>query len=150
MPTAKRIEDFRVTRNIALTPRHFLLELVAPGTLPELSPGQFVQVLVENSSSTFLRRPFSIHRVIRENNLIHLLIQIKGEGTKKLSRLREGDKLNLVYPLGNSFNLKNDGPVLLIGGGCGVAPLMFLAKSLCMDKQNVTILIGGRKKHDLF
>ena len=150
MSSAKRIEDFRVTRNVALTPRHFLLELLAPGKLPGLLPGQFVQVLVENSTSTFLRRPFSIHRVNETENTLDLLVQIKGEGTRKLSRLREGDRLNLIYPLGNSFSLQKNGPVLLIGGGCGVAPLLFLAQSLCTNDTKVAILIGGRKKHDLF
>jgi len=149
MNAAKRIEDFRVTRNISLTPRHFILEAMAPEKLPGMLPGQFVQVLVENSHTTFLRRPFSVHLVKEKENSLQLLVQIKGDGTKKLSLLREGDRLNLVYPLGNSFTTGVKGEVLLIGGGCGVAPLLFLARTLQEQGAKVTTLIGGRRKHDL-
>jgi len=112
-------------------------------------PGQFVQVLVEDSGSTFLRRPFSIHFVDYSTNLLKLMIQIKGDGTRKLSGLKEGERLNLIYPLGNSFTLDAIAPVLLIGGGCGVAPLLFLAEQFNHKGIKPTILIGGKTKKDL-
>ena len=71
---------------------------------PNLNPGQFAQVRVDGSPETFLRRPISIHDVDYEKNTFKLLIQIAGKGTETLSRLRNGDMLNLIYPLGNSFS----------------------------------------------
>ena len=150
MPAVKRTGNFTVVRNTDLTPRHFLLELLAPQKLPEMFPGQFVQVLVENSPSTFLRRPFSIHHLDTKENTIRLLIQVKGDGTRKLRQLRPGESVNLLFPLGNSFSIPERSDVLLIGGGCGVAPLLFLAMSLHGKGISPSILIGARSKKDLF
>ncbi|MCX6252803.1 MAG: dihydroorotate dehydrogenase electron transfer subunit [Bacteroidetes bacterium] len=149
MAARKFIHDFVVRKNIRLNPRHFVLELTPPEKLPAIFPGQFVQVLVEDTGSTFLRRPFSIHFIDHSSNLLKLMIQIKGEGTRKLSRLMEGDRINLIYPLGNSFILESISPVLLIGGGCGVAPLLFLAQQFNLRDIRPTILIGGKTKKDL-
>ena len=121
MDVKKFVHDLQVVRTIRLNHRHFILELLAPEKFPLILPGQFVQALVKDSPSTFLRRPFSIHSVDYARNSLRLLIQIKGEGTQHLSKLKDGDSLNLVYPLGNSFSLPGPGNVLLVGGGCGVA-----------------------------
>ena len=132
-----------------MNPRHFILELLAPVKLPSLSPGQFVELLVNESNHAFLRRPFSIHSVSPETNTLRLLVQIKGEGTNKLSRTRVGGKVNLIYPLGNSFTLPETRNVLLVGGGCGVAPLLFLAVKLNETGIRPVILVGGKTKKDL-
>ena len=112
-------------------------------------PGQFAQVRVGDSPSTFLRRPFSIHSVDYGKNTFRLLIQVKGEGTRHLSMLREGDSLNVIFPLGNSFSLPNTKEVLLVGGGCGVAPLLFLAQFLNQNHIRPTILLGFRTKDEV-
>jgi dihydroorotate dehydrogenase electron transfer subunit len=150
MSGKKILHDLIVLRNEHLNKRHFILELQAPGVLPQFLPGQFVQVLIKDSPTTFLRRPFSIHGIDPVNNTFRLLIQIKGEGTKHLSCLREGEKLNVLYPLGNSFSLPSGKNVLLVGGGCGVAPLLFLARWLKEQDVNVTILTGWKRKEDIF
>jgi len=136
MSVKKVLHDLVILKNEHLNKRHFILELKAPQPLPEFLPGQFVQVLVKDSPSTLLRRPFSIHGVDHLNNSFRLLIQIKGEGTRHLSQLREGEKLNVMYPLGNSFTLPKGKTALLVGGGCGVAPLLFLGHWL--KEQGVT------------
>ncbi len=150
MKDKKFLRDLVVTKNVHLNRRHFILELQAPEVLPQFLPGQFVQVLVTDSPSTFLRRPFSIHAFDPQKNTFRLLIQIKGEGTRHLSLLTEGDKLNILYPLGNSFSLPAGKNVLLVGGGCGVAPLLFLAGWLKAQDLNVTILTGWKRKEDIF
>lgn len=150
MKSKKRIEDFTVVRNTRLNSRHFLLELQPQMKLPELFPGQFVQVLVEGSSTTFLRRPFSIHSVDYKINTFSLLIQVKGDGTGKLSHIREGEHLNLIYPLGNFFSVPQGKEILLVGGGCGVAPLLFLAQFYSERSFKVTILTGWRTALDIF
>ena len=150
MNVKKVLYDLVVMKNEHLNKRHFILELQAPESLPRFLPGQFVQVLIKDSPSTFLRRPFSIHGVDPERNTFRLLIQIKGEGTRHLSHVREGEKLNVLYPLGNSFSLPSGKNVLLIGGGCGVAPLLFLARWLKEQDVKVTILTGWKRKEDIF
>ena len=145
---AKRIEDFIVTGNRFINKDIFILELLSNNQLPELRPGQFVQVRIDGSPETFLRRPLSIHDADYSGNRIRLLIQLAGKGTETLSKLRVGDKLNLIYPLGNSFSMPSseNEKILLIGGGCGVAPLMFLGKYLKSNGYKFDILLGFRNR----
>jgi dihydroorotate dehydrogenase electron transfer subunit len=150
MKDKKFLRDLVITKNIRLNKRHFILEFTATDLLPRFLPGQFVQVLVKDSPSTFLRRPFSIHAFDPNENSFRLLIQIKGEGTKHLSFLQEGEKVNVMFPLGNSFTRPSGKNVLLVGGGCGVAPLLFLASWLKEQEMNVTILTGWKRKEDIF
>jgi dihydroorotate dehydrogenase electron transfer subunit len=149
MELKKLVQDLLVVENIRLNKRHFILELLAPDKFPLILPGQFAQALVKDSPSTFLRRPFSIHSVDYQKNTLRLLIQIKGEGTRHLAGLQAGDRLNLIYPLGNSFSLPFTKDVLLVGGGCGVAPLLFLAQFLNQNFIHPTILLGFRTKEEV-
>ena len=131
--------------------RYVLLKLTDQEPLPEMMPGQFVEVKVEGSERTFLRRPISINYVDRKNNELWLLIQTVGDVTRKLATLKEGDKLNLLFPLGNGFSdVEKEGEeVLLIGGGVGVAPLLEYGKWLRERGANPTFLLGARSKADL-
>jgi dihydroorotate dehydrogenase electron transfer subunit len=141
----KRIESLRIAENKRLNKDLFTLELSGSERIPEMKPGQFVQAKIEGSPGTFLRRPFSVHDVNYPQNTFKLLIQIAGKGTEALSRLGNGDLLNLIYPLGNFFTLPEKGQrVLLAGGGCGVAPLLFLAKYLKSNDFIPDILLGFR------
>lgn len=131
--------------------RYVLLKLTDKKPLPEMVPGQFVEVKVEGSERTFLRRPISINYVDKANNELWLLIQTVGDGTRKLATLKEGDKLNLLFPLGNGFSDvgKEGEEVLLIGGGVGVAPLLEYGKWLKERGAKPTFLLGARSKADL-
>lgn len=131
--------------------RYVLLKLTDQEQLPEMVPGQFVEVKVEGSERTFLRRPISINFVDKEKNELWLLIQTVGDGTRKLATLKEGDKLNLLFPLGNGFSdvEKNGEEVLLIGGGVGVAPLLEYGKWLNERGAKPSFLLGARSKSDL-
>jgi len=130
---------------------YVLLKLTDSEPLPEMLPGQFVEVKVEGSPKTFLRRPISINYVDRENNQLWLLIKKVGEGTQKLAELKVGDKLNLVFPLGNGFSsVQEKGEkVLLVGGGVGVAPLLDYGKYLKDNGASPVFLLGARSKSDL-
>lgn len=142
---AKRIEDFTIIDNLRLTGDIFILEAACPGKLPLLQPGQFIQVRVDDSPETFLRRPFSIHDVDYTRNSIRVLIQIAGSGTEKLASLNPGDRINVIYPLGNSFSKPGKGEnVLLVGGGVGIAPLLFLAKELKSSGTIPETILGFR------
>jgi dihydroorotate dehydrogenase electron transfer subunit len=150
MNTRKSVRYLKVVSNTVLNARHFVLELQAPDKLPLILPGNFVQVLVEDSPPTFLRRPFSIHSVDYAANTFRLMIQVKGPGTSRLSRLKAGDNLDVIYPLGNSFSLPVAPEVLLVGGGCGVAPLLYLGQFLRQNRFHPVILTGWRNKEDIF
>lgn len=140
----KYIHDFEVVANRRINDDYFVLELKAPQKLQSIQPGQFVEIKIENSPSTFLRRPISIYNIDYKQNTISLLILIVGEGTTALSRLSGGEYLNLIYPLGNSFSIPQTGKVILIGGGVGIAPLLFLGKSLSEKNIQPVFLIGAR------
>ena len=142
---AKRLESLKIIDKQQLTRDIFVLELSGKEKLPEMLPGQFVEVRVDGSPDTFLRRPFSVHDVNYGQNTFRLLIQIAGKGTERLSMHTKGEYLNLIYPLGNSFSIPS-GPqkILLVGGGCGVAPLLFLGKHLKANGHNPDVLLGFR------
>ncbi len=147
----KYMLDLILKENKILSNQYRLLILTSNEKLPEILPGQFAEVRVDGSPTTFLRRPISIHYVDYELNDLWLLIQIKGDGTKKLSNMAVGESLNLLIPLGNSFSDPVDklAKVLLVGGGCGVAPLLYLGSHLKNKGFEVNFLLGARTKVDL-
>jgi dihydroorotate dehydrogenase electron transfer subunit len=143
----KRIESLKVIDNKPLKKDFFILELESSGKLPEMKPGQFVQARIDGSQETFLRRPLSIHDVDFVRNTFKLLVQVVGKGTESLSKLNKGNSLNLIYPLGNSFTLPAKGArTLLVGGGCGIAPLLYLGRYLKAQGIIPDILLGFRNK----
>jgi dihydroorotate dehydrogenase electron transfer subunit len=145
----KFIHDFEVTCNHSISDNYFALYLKCPVSLPAILPGQFAEVLVNNSATTYLRRPFSIYDVDSGKNEISLLIKKVGNGTVALSKLQIGDTLNLIYPLGNSFSLPESKKALLIGGGVGIAPMLLLSKHLHSKGYKPDVLIGGRTSEDI-
>ena len=114
----KYILDLTVRSVENLSPKHVLIKLTDHQPLPEMLPGQFVEVRVDGSPSTFLRRPISINFVDKESNELWLMVAMIGDGTRQLGRLQAGDTLNCVLPLGNAFTLPSakDEKVLLVGG----------------------------------
>lgn len=147
----KFILDLIVKENKSLNNQYSLLILTSPEQLPEMLPGQFAEVRVDNSPNTLLRRPISINYVDYETNELWLLIQIVGEGTRKMCELMCGDTLNLVFPLGNSFTLpeNKNAKVLLVGGGVGIAPLLFWGSYLKERGYTCNFVLGGRSKVNL-
>ena len=118
----KYILDLKVRETVAVGKQFVLLRLTDSEPLPEMLPGQFVEVRVDNSPSVLLRRPISIHYYNKENNELGLLVQLIGDGTRWMATLKAGDTLNVVLPLGNGFTLptSTDESPLLVGGGVGV------------------------------
>ena len=146
----KFLIDFKIIKNERLSDSYslFVLEPIN-GELPEMQPGQFVQVEVPNSKSTYLRRPISINYVDYANNQLWLLVRKAGEGTSSLMKLAENDVVNLMLPLGNGFTIFPGETMLLIGGGVGVAPLLYLGKNAKEAGANVKFLLGARTENDL-
>lgn len=151
---SKVISDFTVLESIRLTPRYQLIILQAPSNddLSAIKPGQFVQIRVDNSKSTFLRRPISVHDVDVANNRLTILVARAGDGTEAICDITLGAKLNIMWPLGNGFDissLSSEANVLLVGGGVGVAPLLYLGKKLKDNKVIPHFLLAARTKGDL-
>lgn len=142
-------EDFVILENSTINKDYYLLKLQSKNKLQNCHPGQFVQVLVEHTSSVFLRRPISIYDVDYATNTLTLLIQKVGEGTKVLSERKLGESINLLYPLGFGFGLVEKQRVFLVGGGVGVAPLLLLGKELTKMACEVVFLLGGRSSDNV-
>lgn len=141
--------DMKVTENLRLHQNYCLLKLSPEKLLPEMLPGQFVEVKIDNAT-TFLRRPISINYIDREKNELWLLIQIVGDGTLSMSNLKAGDMVNIILPLGNSFTIP-DKPqeLLLIGGGVGTAPMLYLGYYLKKLGFAPFFLLGARSGKDI-
>ncbi|MBP5364898.1 MAG: dihydroorotate dehydrogenase electron transfer subunit [Bacteroidales bacterium] len=137
--------DFTVAGIENIDADYILLKLQHPDKLPEINAGQFAEVRIPDTAKTFLRRPISIEDVDYENNTISLLIKMIGNGTRLLGSLRRGDSVNLVYPLGNGFSIEKAGSrPLLIGGGVGIAPMMYLGRKLLENGAQPEFLFGAR------
>ncbi len=149
----KVIIDCRIVERVPLHNLYTLLKLTpADGSLlPSAEPGQFVQIAVPSSRSTFLRRPISINFIDKERNELWLLIRRAGDGTNALCDTEAGAVLNLIMPLGNGFGRPADkaSRLLLAGGGVGIAPLYYLGYELVCMGYAPEYLIGARSKTDL-
>lgn len=145
----KAVIDFTVVENIPLNATNFLIKLKTSIKLPNVNPGQFVNIDIKGTDEVFLRRPFSIFEVDYKENTISLIVKILGRGSKKLTEIGVGSVCNLVFPLGKSFTIPKKGEkVLLIGGGSGVAPMLFLAKQASLNPDDIILLLGARSKED--
>ena len=145
----KEIHDFTILERRQLGESYFSLVLGHGGMMQHIAPGQFVELQVEGEPKVMLRRPISIHDVDEKEGTMTLLIQIVGNGTRRLAELKEGDKLNVVYPLGHGFSLDlaAGSRAVLVGGGAGeagTAPLLHLSKVLKAKGVDCTIILGGR------
>ncbi|KXG75413.1 Dihydroorotate dehydrogenase B (NAD(+)), electron transfer subunit [Fervidicola ferrireducens] len=109
----------------------YLLRLRANKVAESANPGQFLHVKCTKGPHPLLRRPFSIADVQRKKDTADIIYRVVGEGTSILSQKKPGEVLDLMGPLGRGFPLPLPGTLpLIVGGGVGVAPLLFLAKKL--------------------
>ncbi|MDL2221487.1 dihydroorotate dehydrogenase electron transfer subunit [Parabacteroides sp. OttesenSCG-928-N08] len=149
----KYMLNMKVTENVRLHTHYCLVKLTTEDPLPPMVPGQFVEVRVDNSPTTLLRRPISINYVDREKNELWLLIQLVGDGTRKMAEWQPGDVANILLPLGNGYSLptveENGQKLLLVGGGVGTAPLLYLGQCLKEQGFTPTFLLGGRSRLDI-
>jgi len=153
----KFIFDLAVSENIRLNDHYILLKLQHNESLPEMMPGQFVEVRIDDTPEVLLRRPISINYVDRINNVLWLLVQLVGNGTRHLATLTSGDTVNVMLPLGNGFTIpqdisgksNSDRNLLLVGGGAGIAPMLFLGEQLHKRGFHPMFLLGARSNSDL-
>lgn len=142
----------KVMENVRLHAEYCLLKLTADHRLPEMVPGQFVQVRVDGSAHTFLRRPISVNFVDKQMNMLWLLIRLAGEGTRRMAEYRAGDVMNIILPLGNGFSVPQisvKANLLLVGGGVGTAPMLYFGDMLKSIGFKPEFLLGARSKDDI-
>jgi dihydroorotate dehydrogenase electron transfer subunit len=145
----KAVTEFTVMQNQAISDNMNLLLLRSEEDLLPVTAGQFVNIEIPGNPDVFLRRPFSVSDISPENNTLSVLVKVLGKGSYTLTRLEEGCKLSLVYPLGKGFTFPENGArILAVGGGSGIAPLLFLARTISGLGNELDILFGARSAQD--
>jgi len=144
-------ENATIIRYEQLSQDNIRLTLQADNIAGAARPGQFVMIRTTMAKDPMLRRPFSIHQT-SSSGRIQILFKITGRGTELLAHAREGETLSVFGPLGHGFNIRTDRPACIVGGGMGIAPMLFLAKRMCRIKKDVSsdiILFGGRTREEV-
>lgn len=138
----------KIISNEKVADGRFKIAIDAPAISKEARPGQFVMVKCSEGLIPLLRRPLSFHRI--EKKSFELLYQVIGKGTELLSQKRKGEKLDIIGPLGNGFDIHPAESVkhetLLVAGGIGIAPLLALAQKLKDSNIHFTTLIGAKTR----
>ena len=140
-------QDTKIVFNRKLAPETFLMALESIEIVSEATPGQFVMIRVGKGSDPLLRRPFSICGTKGTNQFL-ILYKVVGRGTSFLSEAGEGDKLSVFGPLGRGFeHPKPACESILVAGGIGIAPLIFLAQTI--KPTNVAFMTGYRSANEI-
>lgn len=137
-----------VKSNAEVMPGIYLMWIKAPSVAVSAQPGQFVMVRCSNTKDRILRRPLGIHRV-NEKGEIALLYEVVGKGTEWLTQRGKGDHIDILGPLGRGFSVDSK-RLLLVAGGVGIAPLIFLAEKAIEDGRKVTLLFGAKTAKQVY
>jgi len=136
-----------VEENCCVNPGVFRLTLHAPEIASGATPGQFVMVGVSSASDPLLKRPYSIAGTDQEAGNVTIIYRVVGRGTELLANKKPGDNIEVIGPLGQGFDIRGKRP-LLVGGGMGLAPLLFSAQQICPSP--VEVVAGGRTRDEMF
>ena len=140
------IEKGAIRRHELVGPEIWRMEIELPRTAAEAKPGQFIDIHI-NDGVHLLRRPISIAGTDPGRGIVEIFYRVVGEGTKFLSHMKGGDIIDSLGPLGNSFTLPA-GHLVGVGGGVGIAPILFASKRAAPGQ--MTVAIGGRNKDEVF
>lgn len=144
----KKVE---LVRSEVITRDVVRLTLNAPEIAAAALPGQFVMIQIAPGKDPLLRRPFSIHQTSSEGTL-QILFKVVGRGTELLAHAKVGVQLSLIGPLGKGFVLGEPGNACLVGGGMGIAPMLFLASRFQQQAKQGTapkVILGARNRDEL-
>ena len=135
---------FEIKENKPLTKD--IMEMVLAGDTSDITrPGQFVNIKLDG---LYLRRPISV--CDSEEGKLTLIYKVVGKGTEQMRDMTEGT-LDILSSLGNGYDTSLSGErPLLIGGGVGVPPLYMLAKELCKEEKEVSVILGFNTKDEIF
>lgn len=141
----------RVLTNTETAAGTWWLELEASDIAAAARPGQFVMVGfgLDGLDPPLLPRPFSVGWR-GEDGRIGLLVREFGDGTRRLSRLRPGDEVLLLGPLGRGFSIETDRRMVCVAGGVGLAPFLFLAPEARAAGAEIELIYGERSGDRVF
>jgi dihydroorotate dehydrogenase electron transfer subunit len=148
--TMKKLQDtYKVVSNEKVCAKFYRLCLDAPPIVSQARPGQFIHIRINDGLEPFFRRPFSIYRAKKH---VEILYEAVGRGTEALAAKAKGGLLDVLGPLGTPFTLppKTVKHVVMIAGGVGVAPFLFLSDVLKAKGHDMTLLYGARTKGHVF
>ena len=137
---------YRIVHKKPLNPTVTLMDIEAPLVAAKAKPGQFIHVKV-NDPTCILRRPISIAGTEPGKGILEIIYRIVGKGTEAMSRLKAGDVVDCLGPLGTAFDMDKN-HIVGIGGGVGIAPILFMARKA--KPGQMTVVIGGRNKEEVF
>jgi len=144
-------EKATVTRVEQFSEKNFRLTLDCPQIADCAQAGQFVMMRTGVGHDPLLRRPFSIHQVDTDGSL-QIYFKVVGRGTDVLAQCKPGETISVFGPLGRGYRLDVMSPTIIVGGGLGIAPLLFLVKENCRlkkDCSNDLIILGARQKIEI-
>jgi len=143
-------EKAEIVRTEQFTEEIYRTTVRAPDIAKAAKPGQFVMIKVSEGLDPLLRRPFSIHQVAT-GGLVQVLFKVLGKGTRLMAGLQPGQMMDLLGPLGHGFTIDKDQLHCLVGGGMGIAPLLFLAKKMLKECEPsaIKVLLGARTSNEI-
>lgn len=147
-PLRRRVSVLSNTRAASET---WWLELEAPEIAAAARPGQFVMIGfgLAGIDAPFLPRPFSVGWR-GDDGRLGLLVREFGAGTRRLARLEAGDEVLLLGPLGRAFEIPEDGPLVCVAGGVGLAPFLFLVPEILGSGGTIELIYGERSADRVF
>ena len=145
----KKVQDFEVVSYEWLNESSYIIRLQSDSEIPPILPGNFAELEIPDAPDVFLRRPLSILDVDYENQVLNFYIKVIGKGTRKLGTYQKGQKLSIIYPLGNQFSINGNSNVLIVGGGSGIAAFILLARENQKKGVKTTFLFGARTKDEI-
>lgn len=145
-----KINKLTILSNVQVSDRYWHMVVDAAEIVHDIEPGQFFNVKCADESFPFLRRPFSIYRINKEEGTIEFLYLVKGLGTVRLTDLRAGEKVDLFGPLGVGFTIEEDwDTILLLARGVGIATLAALAQAATQQGIKCVAILSARSENDL-
>ena len=136
---------------------YYRLDIYCPPIAAKIKPGQFVMLKVSDDQSPLLRRPFSVYKNYsshhpdkKKRGRLSILYKKVGKGTRKMTELKRGEKVDLIGPLGNGFRLPplpSSSNIIMIGGGVGIVSLYPIAEKLRGNK--LFVFVGGKTQNDI-
>jgi dihydroorotate dehydrogenase electron transfer subunit len=141
----------RVVEVVAHPLPYFTLALEVPDAYADVAAGQFVMLETTSGLEPYLRRAFSVADVSKRGGAVRLelLCKVVGRGTRAMAGLAPGERRALLGPLGRPFDLPQQGPVALVAGGVGSAPLLLAGRQLATRGVTFDFFYGGRSDGDL-
>lgn len=143
-----------IIRNTEISPDIYEMELQAPEITEKANPGQFLHIRCSDTVSPLLRRPISIAYADHKIGKMGIIYRVVGRGTQLLCQKDPGSRLDILGPLGKGFPMPDkDKTPIIIGGGIGVAPLLFLAQKIAQNKtrkDSLIALLGFPTKQETF